>query len=312
MTKNILCTMPFDETQKQLLDTTYRNVKFTYSSIDRVTKEEILSANAIVGTIPNKLLGYLNHLEWLQLSSSGYEQYLDEGVLSDNVILCNAGDSYGVSVAEHLLAMVLSVVKKFPQYRDYQNKSTWVDLGEVMPLHDLNVVVVGLGAIGATFAKYMHVLGNNIIGIKNNVSSKPDFVQEVYTLDKLDEVLPKADIVVLAIPLTPATKGLMNKERFSKMKESAMFFNVGRGGLVNSNDLIDALEKGVIAGAGVDVTHVEPLPNNDELWKIENLFITPHVSGGYHIPETLKKIQKVAIENIETYVNSGEFKNKVN
>ncbi len=311
MSKKILCTLPFEDTQKQFLETTYPNVKFTYATSATLTREEILSSNAVVGFIPNEYLDCINHLEWIQLPSSGYDQFLDKGILGENTILCNAGDAYGVSVAEHLLAMELSVVKKFPQYRDYQNKTTWTDLGQVLPLHDLNILVVGLGAIGTNFAKYMNVLGNNIIGVKNNISTKPDFVKEVYTLDKLDELLPKADIVVLSIPMSPVTKGLMNKERFSKMKNSAYFFNVGRGGLVETQDLIFVLENNIIAGAGVDVTHIEPLPSDDALWNTKNLFITPHVSGGFHIPETLIKIQGTAIENIEAYLKGNMLKNRV-
>ncbi len=311
MNKHILCILPFDDNQQTFLTQTYKNTKFTFKSKENLSKDLVLSANAIIGQIPKEHFGYINHLDLLQLQSSGYNEFLEKGVLSENTVLCNAGDAYGISVAEHLFAMVLSVLKKFPQYRDYQNKSTWTDLGQVMPLHDLNIIVVGLGAIGSTFAKYMHAMGNTIIGIKNNINSKPDFVKEVYTLDKIDELLPKADIIVLTIPVTDDTIGLMNKERFAKMKKTSYFFNVGRGALVDSEALIYALENDLIAGAGVDVTHIEPLPSSDNLWQTKNLFITPHSSGGLHLPETLGKIQDYAMANIEAYINGGEFKNKV-
>lgn len=310
--KNIVAILPFKEEQKEQMKKLYQDVDFIFTDIEHISVEQIQTADGIIGNLPPAYLKDAANLQWLQLNSAGYEEYLAEGLLKKEIVLNNAGGAYGVAVAEHLLAMVVSLAKKIPTYRDEQNRNEWSDLGQVLPLHDLTVLVVGLGDIGGHFAKLMKVLGNRIIGIKNNISVKPDYVDEVYRLEDLDKIIGQADIVALTIPASETTKGLMNEERFLRMKKEALFFNVGRGSLVDSNALMTALEKEVIAGAGIDVVDIEPLPKDHKLWKTKNLLITPHCAGGFHLPETLTKIQDIALYNLDIFVNGGQYKNKVN
>lgn len=312
MKKNIVVILPFKDQQKEQMKHLYQDVTFTFTDLDHISKDEIAVADAIIGNIPVEYLAYAQNLKWLQLNSAGYEEYLTEQVVKEELVLTNAGGAYGVAVAEHLLAMMVSLAKKIPEYRDYQKKSEWTDLGQVMALHDLTVLVIGLGDIGAHFAKLMNVLGNRIIGIKNNISMKPDFVNEVYQLEEVDKIINQADVVVLSIPVSEKTKGFMNQARFQKMKKEALFFNVGRGSLVDTNALIEALEEETIAGAGVDVVDIEPLPIEHRLWNTKNLLLTPHCAGGFHLPETLTKIQDIALFNLNIFMNGGQYKNKVN
>lgn len=312
MKKNIVAVLPFTQEQKEQMTHQYKDVDFIFTNLNDVMPEQIVDADAILGNIPVEYLKHAKSLKWLQLNSAGYEEYLREDVLKKDVVLTNAGGAYGVAVAEHLLAMLVAMVKKIPEYRDYQKKGEWTDLGQVRPLHDLTVLVIGLGDIGTHFATLMSSLGNKIIGIKNNLSIKPDFVDEVYHLDDVDNQIGQADVVVLSIPANEKTMGFMNKDRFSKMKKDALFFNVGRGSLVDTNALIEALEEEIIAGAGIDVVDIEPLPSNHKLWGTKNLLITPHCSGGFHLPETLTKIQNIAMYNLNQFINEGQFKNKVN
>lgn len=311
MKKTILCVLPFENEQKNKLISTYEEANFIFTNNKDLKTEELESADVVVGNVLAKNFKYLKNKDLVQLNSAGYEAYTSD-VIGENTILANAGDAYGVAVSEHLFAMFLSMAKKLPFYRDYQNTCTWTDLGQVMPIHDLNVVVIGLGAIGGAFAKNMKLLNNHIIGIKNNISVKPDFVDEVYTLDKVDELLPNADVVVLTIPATEKTIGFMSNDRFSKMKKGSLFFNVGRGALVDSVALKFALENDIIGGAGIDVTHIEPLPSDDPLWNTKNLLITPHCSGGFHMQETVEKLQAIAIKNINAYFTDKKYINKVN
>lgn len=312
MKKNIISILPFENEQKEQMKDLYPEVDFTFTDPEHILPEQIVDADAIIGNIPVEYLAHGKNLKWLQLNTAGYEEYLGKNVLKQEVVLTNAGGAYGVAVGEHLLAMMVSLAKKIPQYRDYQMRGEWTDLGQVMPLHDLTILVIGLGDIGVHFAKIMKVFGNRIIGIKNNISVKPDCVDEVYCLDDVDKIIGQADVVALSIPATEKTKGFMNEARFSKMKKEALFLNVGRGSLVDTNALMEALEKDIIAGAAIDVVDIEPLPVGHEAWSTKNLLITPHCAGGFHLPETLTKIQNIALYNLDIFVNGGEYKNKVN
>jgi phosphoglycerate dehydrogenase-like enzyme len=138
---------------------------------------------------------------------------------------------------------------------------------------------VGLGGIGTEVARRAHALGMTVIATRNSSREGPDFVSRVGLADELPAMIGEADVVVSALPLVPATTNLFDAKMFARMKKSAFFINVGRGGSVVTNDLAAALNSGTIAGAGLDVTEPEPLPKDHPLWKAKNIIITPHMSA---------------------------------
>ncbi|MDD3219875.1 MAG: D-2-hydroxyacid dehydrogenase [Lachnospiraceae bacterium] len=312
MSKNtVLAVMPFTKEQQEQMKETYPQLNFIFTDYKSVTEEEIKDAEVIIGNVPAAQLKNADKLQWIHLNSAGYDAYVGEGILPKKVILTNSTGAYDVAVGEHVLAMTMEVSKKLHFYRDSQLKCEWSDYGEVLPLHDRRVLIVGLGGIGGYYGKLMKALGNNIVGIRRNIKVKPDFVDEIYTFDMLDEQISLADIVVLALPASPQTNGLMNEERFKKMKKSAMFFNIGRGSLVDMEALYQALEQKQILGAGIDVMTPEPLPAEHPLWKLPNIVITPHISGQFHLPETLTRIQKLAMDNLEAFAGNAAYRNVV-
>ncbi|HEY6125031.1 MAG TPA: NAD(P)-dependent oxidoreductase, partial [Steroidobacteraceae bacterium] len=141
------------------------------------------------------------------------------------------------------------------------------------------LLVAGLGGIGLEVAKRAHALGMKVIATRGSSREGPDYVSYVGLSDELPTLIPQADVVVAALPLIPATTNLFDAKMFARMKKSAYFINVGRGGSVATNDLVAALNNGVIAGAGLDVTEPEPLPKDHALWKAKNIIITPHMSA---------------------------------
>ena len=157
----------------------------------------------------------------------------------------------------------------------------------------------------------MHALGAEIYAIKRTVKDKPDYIKTLTTLDNLDNLLPEMDIIALCLPNSSQTQNLIDKKRFDLMRNDAVIINVGRGNAINTEDLNDALEKGIIGGAVLDVTNPEPLPSYHPLWKKENVIITPHVSGGYHAQETIEGIESIFIENATRIVNGDELLNQV-
>ena len=170
---------------------------------------------------------------------------------------------------------------------------------------------MGLGDLGREFAWRAHALGARVTGIKRTPGNRPKYVESLYTMDKLDDCLPQADIVYMSLPDTPSTQGLFSRERISKMKPGAILINVGRGNAVDLDALCDALEASALAGAGVDVTDPEPLPKEHRAWKTENLFITPHVSGGFHLQLTHDRIVFICADNLRRFACGEELENVV-
>jgi phosphoglycerate dehydrogenase-like enzyme len=247
----------------------------------------------------------------MQLTSAGADAYVKPGVLAKGTVLCNSTGAYNKTVSQHAFAVTLAMQKKLYLYRDNQNEKLWRDEGEVGSIADSTVLVMGLGEIGIAYAKMCKALGAYVIGVKRRPSACPEGIDEVYTMDALDEVLPRADIVFSILPGTGATYHIYTAERFKLMKKSAIFVNCGRGYAVDNKVLYDALNSGEIAAASIDVAEGEPLTADSPLWGLKNLFITPHVAGFFHIPDTLEIITDIACHNLKAFLSGGSYRNIV-
>lgn len=311
MNENILVVIPVQDRHKEKLERAGKGCHFTYSTPKDVTEEMIGRADIIIGNIPAAKLHAPSGLRFLQLNSAGADNYIKPGVLDANTILTNATGAYSKAVAEHTFAVMLMLQKKLHLYRDAQNRSEWTDEGTVTSITDATVLVVGLGDIGLHFARMAKALGAYVIGIKRCAGECPDGVDELYTTDGLDQVLPRADVIASFLPGTAATCHMYTKERFELMKPSAIFLNSGRGNAVASDVLYDVLINHQIASAGIDVTEPEPLPSDHPLWRLPNLMITPHISGQYHLPETFERIVDIAAYNLSAFLEERPLKNIV-
>jgi phosphoglycerate dehydrogenase-like enzyme len=240
-------------------------------------------------------------LKWIQLQSAGTDGYCN-GELGPGVLLSCATGVYGHAVSEHMLAATLEIVKKLQLYRDGQSQGRWQYRGPVRSILGSTVLVLGLGDIGTGYAWRMKALGAHVIGIRRTERAKPDCVDEIYLQDRLDEVLPWADIVALALPGVKETRWIINRARLERMKEGAVIVNGGRGGAIDTEALCDALESGRLLGAALDVTDPEPLPPDHRLWKLEGAVITPHISGGRSMPETGQYMTRLNLENAARFV----------
>lgn len=276
-----------------------------------LTQEDVDWADVILGNVPEAMLTGSPKLLWLQTNSAGVEAYIQPGVLAESTLLTNATGAYGLAISEHMLGMLLELFKKLELYRDAQKEGKWQSLGAVRAVHGATVLVLGMGDIGGEFGKRCKALGAKVIGVRRSNRKKPDYADEVHLLEDLDQLLPRADVVAVTLPGTEATRGLINKERLAKMKEGAVLLNVGRGFIVDTEALCDALESGHLSGAGVDVTDPEPLPSDHRLWKIPTAVITPHVSGFYHLRETHERIVEIFAENLEHFRNGEPLRNQV-
>ena len=293
---------------KKIEELTKDRCEIIYKSVETVATEDIFDADAILGNLPPKLLKDAKKLKWLQSSMAGTDAYLG-GVLPEGVKLTNVTGAFGLAISEHMVATVFTLYKKLNLYRDNQNRSQWLDRGTVKQIEGSTVLTVGLGDIGGNFAKKMKALGAYTIGVRRKDISKPDYIDELVLQNDLDKVLPRADIVALALPNTAETKGLFNRERIYNMKDGATLINVGRGNAVDTEALCDALEDGKLYAASLDVTDPEPLPSDHRMWKIENALITPHISGFFHLRKTYENIVDIFIENLSRFLDGKELEN---
>ena len=309
--KTVLCLLPVEDRHKEKLEKAGEGCRFVYVPDDKVTPEQIADAEIILGSPAPELINASDKLELLQLNIAGADRYVKPGVLSEKTKLTNSTGAYSKAVAEHAAALMLMLQKKLHLYRNAQLRHEWSDYGTVCSVSDSTVVVVGLGDIGRHFAGIVKSLGGYVIGVKRRASAKPDCVDELYTMENLDEVLPRADVVFSVLPGTPATYHLYTADRFKLMKSSSIFINCGRGVAVESSVLQSALENNEIAAAAIDVCEFEPLPSDSPLWSLENLVITPHVSGFYHLPYTFERVVDIACENLQRYTHGEELINIV-
>lgn len=304
----ILCVMPVSEQEKKQI-----SLAAGENTVDYITngfEEAASAADIILGNVPAECIQNNRNLKWLQANSAGVEPYIKEGVLPEGCLLTNATGGYGLAISEHMLGMYLSIIKRLHLYRDIQKECAWQDLGPVTSVYGSKVLVVGMGDIGSRFAMLCKAMGATVTGVRRTDLTPSPYADEIRLTAELDELLPGADAVALALPGTPETSGIINAQRIAKMKKGAMLLNVGRGSAVDTEALCDALESGRLGGAGLDVTDPEPLPPNHRLWKIPTAVITPHVSGGFHLDATRSAIAEIFAYNLERFINkSGELKN---
>lgn len=322
--KRALVTIPTGERHRNLLQQAAPGWEFRFRGTDTlvcapqealpgqpVTQEDVDWAQVILGNVPAAMLHGSPALEWLQTNSAGVEAYIRPGVLAGDTLLTNATGAYGLAIAEHMLGMLLELFKKLELYRDAQKSGAWQSQGAVKAVYGSTVLVLGMGDIGGEFAARCKALGAKVIGVRRSPRPCPEYADEVHLLEDLDSLLPQADVVAITLPGTDATRGLMSRERLAKMKEGAVLLNVGRGFIVDTEALCDALERGHLSGAGVDVTDPEPLPPTHRLWNIPTAVVTPHISGFYHLRDTHERIVGIFLENLRHFQAGEPLRNLV-
>jgi phosphoglycerate dehydrogenase-like enzyme len=254
-------------------------------SYDRVP-QEIPDTDVLIGwSIKPEQFRQAHKLKWIHSPAAGVHQLMFPELIKSQVVVTNSRTVQGVVVAEHAIAVVLALAKRIPQAVRYQFRKEWAQekLWHEFPrpreVAGGTVVVIGMGAIGREFTTRAKALGMRVLAVRGNPGNGTNGADAVYGADKLDEVLPQADYVLLCTPVTPATTGMINRSRLAKMKSDAYLINVGRGPLVDDNALLEALQARRIGGAALDVFVEEPLPPESPYWPLDNLLITPHTAA---------------------------------
>lgn len=308
---HILVMLPVTEKHKQLLQEVSPESIFDFTKPKTIQKEQVDKATIIIGNVSPKLIEGSQNLKWLQLNSAGTDGYLDEGVLPKGAMLTNATGAYGLAISEYMIGTLLLMMKKLDRYLVNQSQCQWKDEGTVSSIYGARILVVGMGDIGSEFAKKVHAMGASVVGVTRNQKECQPFVDKMITLNQIEEEIGQADVVVSSLPGSSSTYQIFNKGMFDKMKKGSFFVNVGRGNAVNTMDLVDALENEHLAGAALDVTDPEPLPEDHPLWKAKNVVITPHVSGFFHLPETFERVVRISVDNLRRFEAGEELQNIV-
>lgn len=249
----------------------------------------------------DELLARAKALRWLHLRGAGIDRIAVPHLLASDIVLTNGSGNHAPNIAEHVLSLMLAFARQLPQLVRQQSRKEWKppSMARIFELSGQTLAIVGCGAIGQELAWRAAGLGLRVIGVKRAPGALPRGVDELFTLDQLGEVLPRADHVVLALPATAQTRGIVDAACLRQMKPGAYFYNVGRGTLVEPQALVDALRSGHLAGAGLDVTDPEPLPAESPLWAMPNVLITAHSAG--FTPRSYERFEALLLDNMRRF-----------
>jgi phosphoglycerate dehydrogenase-like enzyme len=244
---------------------------------------DIADAEAAFGTIPPEVLAAARRLRWLQAPNAAPPAgFYYPGLVAHPVVVTNFREIFNDHIGAHIMAFVLAFARGLHYYLPQQMRREYLprplDTG-ILHLPESTALILGVGGIGSEAARLCAAFGMRVIGVDARRTDRPEGVAEMHPADRLDDLLPRADFVIMTIPHTPATVGLMDRAKLRRMKPSAFLINIGRGATVRLDDLVAALHAGEIAGAGLDVFEIEPVPRDHPLWSAPNVLITPHTAG---------------------------------
>ena len=275
---------------------------------------EIVDAEAAFGWLGVDLLSKAKKLRWLQAPqaapAAGY--YYPE-LVAHPLVVTNFREIFNDHISAHILAFVLAFARGLHVFIPQQLRREWkkssAEDGDVVHLPEATALIVGVGGIGGETARLLAAFGVTVLATDARRRTAPDGVAELHQPEALDDLLPRADFVVLTVPHTPATEGFFNRARFQRMKRTAFFINIGRGMTTKLEDLVAALKAGEIAGAALDVYEQEPLPSEHALWTLPNVLLTPHMAG--HGPYLDERRFQILAENCRAFAAGGTLRNAV-
>jgi phosphoglycerate dehydrogenase-like enzyme len=266
---------------------------------------------AIVWHFAPELLRKAKRLKWVHFAMAGVDDALHPALVESPVLVTSSVSVHAQPVAEHAFAMILAFARGLVTAAANQHERRWARRTVVDSIRELNGMtlgVIGLGHIGRAVAALAKGHGLHVLGVSRH-GADVDNVDEVFTPEGLPKVLPRADFVVLCVPLTAETRGIIGVDEFRLMKDSAYLINVARGPLVREDILLEALRRRWIAGAGLDVFEKEPLPPDHPLYNLDNVIISPHVAGV--TPYYWDRMAKLFVENFQKFLAGEEPSTKV-
>jgi phosphoglycerate dehydrogenase-like enzyme len=281
---------------------------------DREEMEAALDGIEIAACqFPRDLLLRARNLRWYQQWAAGANWLLryPEAVEKD-FVLTSASGVHPIPITEHIFALLLALGRRIDRSVRAQLRAEWMGWDEkrdVFELADKTMVLIGVGAIGERTAQVAAAFDMRVLGVRRNPERGAAEVETMVGPDRLLDVLPEADFVVITAPLTEETRGMIGERELRAMKPTAYIVNIGRGGIIDEGALVRALQEGWIAGVGLDVFEEEPLPEDSPLWKLENVVITPHYAG--ITPRYDERAMAIFLDNLRRYKAGEPLRNVV-
>ncbi len=246
------------------------------------------------------------NLKWFHTMSAGVDDPFFQGLLANGVRLTTSSGAQATTIAQSVIMLLLALSRRFPDWFEDQKKCRW-NPRQFQDLQERHLLVAGLGPIGLETAKLGQALGMRVTGLRRSPRGDEGFPVE--RLEKIETILPFTDAMVLALPLTDETRHILNDKRIGLLPDTAYIVNVGRGELIEEQALISALKDNRLGGAGLDVFAIEPLPQDNPLWRLQNTIVLPHTSGS--VPENFERTTKIFLENVRRYLAGETLYNEV-
>lgn len=269
---------PMDYLRAQFPDLTF----LSYPRGEKVPESVLQSAEILMNYGDKTQIAPAKNVKYIHTMSAGIDGYIDEidRCHGSSLPVSNGAGVYSDAVGEHVIALLMAVLHGIVPATLNMQKKVWQSIPMLGNVNEKTVAVLGTGDIGNNAGRIVKAMGARVMGYKLNPCAPFDPYEQIFTGDNgLDELLPKCDIVLVCLPGSPYTKDMLDARRIGLMKEGAVIINIGRGSIINTPALMDALKSGHIAAAGLDVTDPEPLPEDHPLWDCPNVLITPHISG---------------------------------
>lgn len=282
-----------------------------YNSSDghQLLESAISDYEIIFGHPQPSILKSATNLRWLCSDFAGIEGYLDDRLWPNpNCLLSNSSGAYGAAISEHIVMVSLMLLRRMPEYQANLSLKKWIRLSPIGSINGSHVVMLGIGDIGTNTARRMRALGATITGVcRSGKSNEKDLFEKVVSVSEIESVIGRADLLIMSLPETNETKGILSRERIAMMKKSSYVINVGRGTAIDQEALVEALNEGRIAGAALDVMVPEPLPDDHPLWKCPNTIITPHISGDMSLELTCDLDVDMFCKDLSNYASGRKL-----
>lgn len=316
--KICVCLEFLTDAHKIQIQQTAKRLGFEVRFFDLTQKEDartyLQDCEIFYGHTEDLLRSAPSGLKWYCCSFAGVEPYCrDPAIFANPDCLLSNTNCYGVTIAEHVVMIILMLLRSTPGYERIIQDRVW---SNHLPIHTFQgheVTLLGTGDIGNHVARGLRAMGaSRILGLNRSGRVNNDLYDEIFSISQLDEVLPRTQILVMSLPSTPETYNIMDRRRLKLMPPDAYLINVGRGTAIVQEDLIEVMNANHLAGAALDVVTPEPLPKDNPLWSVERLLLTPHVAGNMATGYTCDLNVSMFCEDLENYAAGRPLKQLVN
>ncbi|MFH0878935.1 MAG: D-2-hydroxyacid dehydrogenase [Lentisphaerota bacterium] len=308
----IISTLDLEQDFRDLLAHEFPAMPIRHTQLSQLSDAELAQAEIVITygyDLAPEVVRKMGSLQWLHIGQSGMDPLPLDLLQEKKVFITNSRGINSSTIAEYVLCAMLNVVRNTFAYAERARQKIWDSNLKVDELSEKTVGIFGVGSVGKEVAKRAKAFGTRVLGL-DIFSGKVPFVDQMFLPYQRQEVLSQCDFIVLSLPLLDSTAGLIGRAELSMMPKTAWIINVGRGPLIDTDALVEAVDAGWITGAVLDVFTTEPLAAADKLWARENIWITPHTAGD-HFPQYAPRMVAIIRHNLAKYPHYEQMQNPV-